>query len=336
MPEQPEVSIIIPVYNAATTLKRCLQSVVSSHLTGLEIICINDGSTDNSGKLLADWAQQDPRIKVLAQDNAGVSTARNLGLRQASGQYIVFVDADDEITPTYLSNLLQAARQYDADVVVCGQQQHNARGQYSAITRPFRDIPGLTPEELAKLPPSVCSHMYASRALQTLNGIAQFPLGIRYGEDTAFHYSLYPRCRHAVQIEENGYIIYYTEGSSTSKAATIVFDMLKAVSWLAERYQQYGMTADCRECLVHYAAHTIRRIHSLGLHSMQADAARTMRQILQDAGVSDKHLCHLNKRSASILLDILRGGNGLNLSYYIKRLKKHFHSWHHSCSTAHT
>ena len=133
MPEQPEISIIIPVYNAATTLKRCLQSVVSSHLTGLEIICINDGSTDNSGRLLADWAQQDSRIKVLAQDNAGVSTARNLGLRQASGQYIVFVDADDMLESQTLSECYGQILAHAPDIVVYGIRLYNSEANLFPI-----------------------------------------------------------------------------------------------------------------------------------------------------------------------------------------------------------
>lgn len=322
MPRGPEISVIIPVYNAADTLERCLQSVLSSAVDTMEVICVNDGSADRSGEILAAWAEKDARLRIITQQNAGVSAARNAALREATGQYITFVDADDEITSTYLIHLLQAARRYDADVVVCGQQQHNEKGRYSQVVLPFRDVSQVTPEDMATLPPSVCSHLYAARALQTPGGVAQFPLRIRYGEDTAFHYSVYPHCRHVVQIEETGYIIHYTGGSSNSRVSTLVFDMLKALEWLAAHYQQYGMPPDCKACLVHYAAHTIRRIHSQGLHRLQAEAAGSMRRILQTAGITTADLTCLKKRTATILADILHGGNGLNLSYYFKRVRK--------------
>lgn len=322
MCEQPAVSVIIPVYNAAGTLARSLQSVVASSIEDIEIICINDGSTDKSGDILSTWARRDSRIKVITQKNSGVSAARNEGLMQAQGEYLTFVDADDEITDEYLANLLRAARTYDADVVVCGQQQYDEEGKYKETILPFRDMPQMSPADLAAMPPSVCSHMYAAKALQTPGGVAQFPLRIRYGEDTAFHYSVYPHCRHVVQIEETGYIIHYTSGSSNSRASSLVFDMLKALSWLASCYKQYNQPEDYRACLVCYASHTVRRMHSLGAHSLQASAAADMRRILREAGITESDFSCLNRRSASVLTDILRGGSGLNLSYYFKRFKK--------------
>lgn len=319
----PEVSVIIPVYNAADTLERCLNSVVCSRVQALEIICVNDGSTDSSASILQNYSMKDARIKVLRQANAGVSVARNLGLQHVNGRYLTFVDADDEITPEYLANLLATADEHQADLVVCGQQQIDSAGRFTTSTLPVRHMPHLTPADQSQLPPSVCSHLYATRVLRSPSGsIAQFPLNVRYGEDTAFHYSLFPRCRNVVQIEETGYIIHYTGGSSNSRVSTLVFDMLKALEWLAAHYQQYGMPPDCKACLVHYAAHTIRRIHSQGLHRLQAEAAGSMRRILQTAGITTADLTCLKKRSATILADILHGGNGLNLSYYFKRVRK--------------
>lgn len=322
MSEQPAVSVIIPVYNAADTLDRCLRSVVASSLGGIEVVCINDGSTDRSGDILSTWAQKDARIKVFTQKNTGVSSARNQGLLHARGEYLTFVDADDEITDTYLQALLLTARTYDADVVVCGQQQYSARGEFSTLSLPFRHMPGLTPAELATLSPSVCSHLYTTRVLRNPEGMAQFPLGVRYGEDTAFHYALFPYCRNVVQSTETGYIIYYTEGSSNSRAATVVFDMVKATAWLAEQYRLAGSPEGCRECLVRYANHAIRRMHSLGVHSNQSKAAAEMSEVLRQAGISSSDLDCLKSKDKAVLSHILRGGNGLNASYYIKKVKK--------------
>ncbi|MBR5195174.1 MAG: glycosyltransferase [Akkermansia sp.] len=319
---RPDVSVIVPVYNAEAFLARCLKSLTESSLQSLEIICINDGSTDSSDRILQDWAGRDPRIRIFSQKNAGVSAARNLGLQHVTGHYLAFVDADDEVTPEYLSNMYTAAVKYNADLVVCGYRQYNAQGKYKAISQPFRHFPQLSPEELMKLPASVCSHLYATKVLQTPDGTARFPLGVRYGEDTAFHYSLYPQCRRAVQIEENGYIIYYTEGSSNSKAATVVFDMLQATAWLASQYKQHPKSPELTECIVRYASHALRRIHSLGLHNKQKAAAATLREILLKEGITPHQLQSLKKRDAALLTSILNGGNGLNLSYYFKRLKK--------------
>lgn len=318
----PDISVIIPVYNAEGTLERCLKSVTATSIEAMEIICINDGSTDNGASLLAEWTERDPRIKVYTQANAGVSAARNLGLQHVTGRYLAFVDADDEVTPDYLKNLLQAAEQYRADVVVCGQQQHTASGQYKSVSLPFMLFPQLQPADIVHLPAGVCSHLYATKALQSPGGIAQFPLGIRYGEDTAFHFAQYPQCRRAVQIEENGYIIYYTEGSSNSKAATVVFDMLQATAWLANQYKQHPKSPELTECIVRYASHALRRIHSLGLHNKQSAAAAELREVLRSAGISQSDFDCLRQKDKAVLSNILRGGNGLNVSYYIKRVRK--------------
>lgn len=90
-----KISIIIPVYNAGKYLSVCLDSILQQHFQDFEVIAVNDGSTDNSGQILAEYAQKDKRIKVISQANAGVSAARNFGLRVAQGEYVSFVDGDD-------------------------------------------------------------------------------------------------------------------------------------------------------------------------------------------------------------------------------------------------
>lgn len=96
---KPKISIIIPVYNVEQYLRKCLDSVVNQTYTNLEIICINDGSTDNSFEILDEYAQKDSRIIVINQENGGVSSARNRGLDIATGEYIAFVDPDDFLEP---------------------------------------------------------------------------------------------------------------------------------------------------------------------------------------------------------------------------------------------
>lgn len=92
------ISVIVPVYNCEKFLDKCLHSIMNQNFKDLEIILIDDGSTDGSGKICDEWAQKDLRIKVMHQNNSGVSTARNVGIRIATGEYILFVDADDTLT----------------------------------------------------------------------------------------------------------------------------------------------------------------------------------------------------------------------------------------------
>lgn len=97
MSEAPLVSVVVPVYNAEPYLRECLDSLFGQTLKEIEIIAVDDGSTDGSGKILDEFAARDRRLKVIHQENAGVSAARNRGIKAARGRYLTFVDADDRI-----------------------------------------------------------------------------------------------------------------------------------------------------------------------------------------------------------------------------------------------
>jgi len=114
----PLVSIIVPVYNAQKGLSRCLESICSQTYQELEIIVLNDGSTDDSLAICEQFRAKDPRIMVVDKENEGVSRTRNAGLTLAQGDYIQFADSDDALDPDYTQNLVQAALQHNADLVI--------------------------------------------------------------------------------------------------------------------------------------------------------------------------------------------------------------------------
>lgn len=115
-----KVSIIIPVYNTEKYIEKCIQSVCNQTYQNLEIICVDDGSTDDSGKILDRFAQADKRIKVIHKENEGVSAARNDGLRIATGEWIGFVDSDDYIAEDMYEIMMKANVNQEADIVSCG------------------------------------------------------------------------------------------------------------------------------------------------------------------------------------------------------------------------
>ncbi|WP_410984906.1 glycosyltransferase [Bacillus cereus] len=116
---KPKVSIIIPVYNVENLLGRCLNSLMSQTLEDIEIIMINDGSTDRSAEILNEYAKKDKRIIVIEKENGGVSSARNKGIQIASGEYIGFVDPDDWIDVEMYDTMYKEAVQSGADIVMC-------------------------------------------------------------------------------------------------------------------------------------------------------------------------------------------------------------------------
>lgn len=113
------VSIIIPVYNLEKYIDYCLESITNQDYSSLEIIVIDDGSKDKSRAIIEQWQEKDSRIKLISQDNAGVSAARNRGIEAATGEFIMFVDGDDWINKDCTSVLLQNIRNDDSDLVKC-------------------------------------------------------------------------------------------------------------------------------------------------------------------------------------------------------------------------
>ena len=173
----PKISVIIPVYNVEKYLARCLDSVVRQTFNNLEIICVNDGSTDNSAKILKQYAKQDKRIKIITQKNGGLSAARNAGLKHMSGEYVSFIDSDDWIDIEYYEHLMFLLEQNNADVAMAGMRCVCGR-DISENTTPNMVTNNFI-EKIKNLPNgSVCDKLFKSALF---DGI-EFPIG-RYYED---------------------------------------------------------------------------------------------------------------------------------------------------------
>lgn len=119
-----EISIIIPVYNKAEYIGGCLEGLLQQDFDSFEVICVCDGSTDNSGEICDQWATKDQRIRVIHKDNGGVTAARRRGVEEAQGKYLMFVDADDKLLPGALTTMHQAIEESQADEVIATFTTH--------------------------------------------------------------------------------------------------------------------------------------------------------------------------------------------------------------------
>lgn len=126
----PELSIIVPVYKVEKYLPKCIDSILAQTFRDFELILIDDGSPDNCGLICDTYAAQYPRIKVIHQDNQGVSAARNAALDIATGTYLGFVDGDDWIAPEMYETMIAASKQWQADIVACGSNHYDEHGTY--------------------------------------------------------------------------------------------------------------------------------------------------------------------------------------------------------------
>ncbi|WP_434275936.1 glycosyltransferase family 2 protein, partial [Aliarcobacter cryaerophilus] len=125
---KPIISVVIPVYNSELYLQRCIDSILNQTFKNFEAIFVNDGSTDNSLEILNYYKSLDNRIKIINQENCGTGEARNNGLRNALGEYILFVDSDDTIELLMLEKMYKKALEEDSDIVVCGNNKISLNG----------------------------------------------------------------------------------------------------------------------------------------------------------------------------------------------------------------
>ena len=114
------ISIIVPIFKVEKYLRECLNSIINQTYKNLEIILIDDGSPDNSGKICDEYAKKDKRIKVIHKENEGVSIARNIGIKSANGDYVTFIDSDDYVANNYIEILYKYFKEFNADLSICG------------------------------------------------------------------------------------------------------------------------------------------------------------------------------------------------------------------------
>lgn len=190
----PLISIIVPVYNTEKYLDQCIQSVLAQTYTNWELLLIDDGSTDSSGAICDKYAGEDNRIRVFHKANGGVSSARNLGLDNAKGEWITFIDADDSVKPEYLSNLLKHTHT-GADLIFSYAEFHYANGGTHKESYPERTISNenfyiaFTEHDL-EWHTSPWSKLFKADLCSNLRFILQMPIG----EDLVFLYSYLLKC----------------------------------------------------------------------------------------------------------------------------------------------
>lgn len=211
--KKPLISVIVPVYNTAPWLRRCLDSICSQNYHNLEILCINDGSTDNSAEILEEYAAKDARIKVFTQENAGLSAARNTGLEHASGEWITGVDSDDYLYPGIYEQAIKHC-QDDVDIVFFGVQQvdeeYNLLPPNQYFSLPKEGKYKLTPELAAQLNVCFVSKLWR-RSLIEENAL-RFPVGLVH-EDEAMYWIAAPLIRNISVCLTTGYAYLKRSGS---------------------------------------------------------------------------------------------------------------------------
>ena len=257
--DKPLISVIVPVYNVQNYLKRCVDSLLNQSYTQLDIILVNDGSTDGSGPICEDLARQDKRIRVFHQENAGVSAARNFALRQAQGDYVTFVDSDDFVEESYLEHLYTALHKNDADIAICNFTSFNEERQSFLFFLKSEDYfeKIYTVQEWLGQETMARYNMYLVFAFSTLKLFKRelfegiyFPLH-RVREDDATIYKLYLKAKRIAYINEGTY--YYSQRSDSLSHTVMQADIATMISNAEERISLLALLGyDISQLVVSY------------------------------------------------------------------------------------
>lgn len=196
------ISVIVPIFNAEKYLHRCIKRILAQDYTDYELLLIDDGSTDNSGTICDEYAIKDNRIRVFHKENGGVSSARNWGLDNAIGEYIMFVDSDDYMLPGMLEVMVSTLKAKSADLVVCGTTETGG-GYWRPIADVDYSINQLKENFVSLLHTELLSPPWNKIYKKEIIGSNRFCEDISFGEDLLFNIQYLEKCENISFIKES-------------------------------------------------------------------------------------------------------------------------------------
>lgn len=209
----PLITVIIPVYNVEKYIENCVDSILNQTYRNLEILLVDDGSTDNSGVICDAYAAKDHRVVVVHKENGGLSDARNAALDMAKGAYITLVDSDDYVTKDYVAYMYSLLQEYNADISACELKKIYSDGEELDICQEHPEL--LTASEALehllyqrKVAPCAVCKLYKREIFEEI----RYPKGMHY-EDLATIYKVLHKCRKVVLGKEQKYYYYQRSNS---------------------------------------------------------------------------------------------------------------------------
>ncbi len=261
----PQISVIVPVYNAETYLKRCVASILAQTLSDYELILVNDGSCDGSAQLCDEYSESYSHVRVIHQNNQGVSAARQTGLDAAKGEFVIFADPDDWIESTMLTEMQEKAEQENSDVVICDYWFNYEHEEHYSLQQPEDIRPSTVLRQLllGQLHGSTCNKLYRLKLIHEHS--ISFPKGINYCEDLWFNCSFIHDCSPRVSYLNKAFYHYDLFSNSDSLSRVIRHDSLVAykkfsiyaishflssddgeiIMWLKYHYKNLAFRSDC-------------------------------------------------------------------------------------------
>ena len=264
----PKVSIIMPFYNVEKYIEQCITSLLKQSYSDFELICVDDGSKDDSIKIVEKYGKIDNRIKIIRQENKGLATARNTGLKVATGEFIYFVDSDDWVHPDLLKETLTRIELDNSDIVIF--DTYNVYGNSFVPVNRIANFKDKFKKEYLyykddidciDLPCTAWSKLYRAEFIQKYN--LQFPNGMRFGEDSPLWFLLLQNNPKISLLDKCLYFYRKRQDSLTARSTDLmdkqihVYNFVKNMEYFSkftEEEQLRILDFNCRMCIYAYSA----------------------------------------------------------------------------------
>lgn len=308
------ISIIVPVYNVEKYLRASLDSMLGQTYQRIEIILVDDGSTDGSGRICDEYAEQDSRIKVIHQKNGGVSKARNVALNVVCGEYVSFVDSDDTVESTYLEFMLKEMRKYDVDLVRCGWFRGNSPRTYFV---PFNER-GEYLVDFSNANDLLCfANIWGLFKSEGLKNI-RFDEDLKYAEDNlfVFEYFIKSEKKKMLLLKSSMYHYAIVRDSATHidvfeqiKRSNLFLDRIEKLEFPSEKMKAMKDRYIYKDYLILYYYFVDRKINSKEGFSKQ-DILFTLKKLrklgCREYTVKEKMVSFLYRHHLHALMDVFR------------------------------
>lgn len=261
------ISVVVPVYNVAQYLPDCMNSIFAQNVADMEVILVDDGSTDNSGALCDQYAKKYGNVKVIHQKNAGLSAARNTGIEAAKGEFITFVDSDDMLADGFISTALELAKTYQADFIAFSHVRCKAETQWpmKCLSQSEDYKPRVYDERVQKMQKfligteigtTAWAKVYRRELFETI----RYPVG-KYHEDVFTTYKVVDKANRVVTISQVGYLYRKSPNSITTSGFSVkrldsVEGKLHQLAFIQENYPslqkeaETGVIYACNQCMM--------------------------------------------------------------------------------------
>lgn len=238
MQKSIKITVIVPVYNVENYLQRCVDSLLAQTLQDIEIILVNDGSTDNSLQIIQKYSQQQSNIFCIDKENGGLSDARNAGIKSAKGEYLAFVDSDDWIEAEMLQEMYSLAKKHSAEICICGLQKVDENGK---IIKTLPQLPQL-PEKIdlekdfsifGEMSCFACNKIFKKELFEGV----EFIKGIHF-EDIATIPVLFLKSKIIAKTDKLFYQYFERSGSITKNFTDKGLDIFKAIENVKNKFNK--------------------------------------------------------------------------------------------------